>query len=43
MSQVKVGEYLFLRLKELGIKTVFGVPGGEHGDHPARVEYHALS
>jgi TPP-dependent 2-oxoacid decarboxylase len=30
MSQIKVGEYLFLRLKELGVKTVFGVPGGEY-------------
>ena len=29
MSQIKVGEYLFLRLKELGVKTCFGVPGGE--------------
>ncbi|KAK4186308.1 thiamine diphosphate-binding protein [Podospora australis] len=27
MPEVLVGEYLFLRLKELGIHTVFGVPG----------------
>lgn len=28
-SEIKVGDYLFLRLKELGVKTVFGVPGGQ--------------
>ncbi|KAK9235102.1 thiamine diphosphate-binding protein [Lipomyces kononenkoae] len=27
MAQMKVGSYLFERIKELGIKTVFGVPG----------------
>ncbi|KAF4957014.1 hypothetical protein FGADI_3427 [Fusarium gaditjirri] len=27
MSQVKVGDYLFRRLHELGIRSVFGVPG----------------
>jgi len=26
---IKVGNYLFIRLKQLGISTVFGVPGGE--------------
>jgi len=25
---IKVGNYLFTRLKQLGISTVFGVPGG---------------
>ena len=28
MSQIKLGDYLFQRLKQLGIKSVFGVPGG---------------
>ncbi|KAK3984104.1 thiamine diphosphate-binding protein [Cladorrhinum sp. PSN332] len=27
MSEILIGEYLFLRLKQLGIETVFGVPG----------------
>ncbi|KAK9327184.1 thiamine diphosphate-binding protein [Lipomyces starkeyi] len=27
MAQMKIGGYLFQRIKELGIKTVFGVPG----------------
>ncbi|KNB09293.1 pyruvate decarboxylase [Fusarium oxysporum f. sp. lycopersici 4287] len=27
MSQIKVGDYLFRRLHELGIRSVFGVPG----------------
>jgi TPP-dependent 2-oxoacid decarboxylase len=27
-SEILVGQYLFRRLKELGIQTVFGVPGG---------------
>jgi hypothetical protein len=26
--QVKIGDYLFQRLAQLGIKTVWGVPGG---------------
>ena len=29
MTQSKVGDYLFHRLHQLGIKSVFGVPGGE--------------
>ena len=28
MAQIKVGDYLFKRLHELGIRSVFGVPGG---------------
>ena len=28
MSEILVGQYLFQRLKEIGIETVFGVPGG---------------
>jgi len=28
MTQIKVGDYLFKRLHELGIRSVFGVPGG---------------
>jgi hypothetical protein len=28
MSEILVGEYLFRRLKEIGIDTIFGVPGG---------------
>ncbi|KAL2284738.1 hypothetical protein FJTKL_08817 [Diaporthe vaccinii] len=27
MSEILVGEYLFLRLKQVGVQTVFGVPG----------------
>jgi len=27
MPEILIGEYLFLRLKQLGIETVFGVPG----------------
>lgn len=27
MAPILIGEYLFSRLKELGIETVFGVPG----------------
>ena len=27
MSEILIGEYLFRRLKEIGIETVFGVPG----------------
>jgi TPP-dependent 2-oxoacid decarboxylase len=30
MAQLKIGQYLFTRLKQLGIQTVFGVPGGEY-------------
>jgi TPP-dependent 2-oxoacid decarboxylase len=30
MPEIKVGEYLFRRLRELGVKTIFGVPGGKH-------------
>lgn len=29
MSEIKIGEYLFRRLNQLGVKTCFGVPGGE--------------
>jgi TPP-dependent 2-oxoacid decarboxylase len=29
MSETLVGLYLFERLKQLGVKTVFGVPGGD--------------
>jgi TPP-dependent 2-oxoacid decarboxylase len=29
MTQIKVGDYLFKRLHELGIRSVFGVPGGK--------------
>lgn len=29
MSEILVGEYLFRRLKQIGVQTVFGVPGGE--------------
>jgi TPP-dependent 2-oxoacid decarboxylase len=28
MSEIKVGDYLFQRLAQLNIKTVWGVPGG---------------
>ena len=28
MAEITIGEYLFLRLKELGVGTIFGVPGG---------------
>jgi TPP-dependent 2-oxoacid decarboxylase len=30
MADIPVGEYLFRRLKQLGIETAFGVPGGNH-------------
>lgn len=30
MAQLKIGQYLFTRIKQLGVQTVFGVPGGEH-------------
>jgi len=29
MPPIKVGDYLFRRLHELGIRSVFGVPGGQ--------------
>jgi thiamine pyrophosphate-dependent acetolactate synthase large subunit-like protein len=29
MTQIKIGDYLFKRLRELGIESVFGVPGGK--------------
>jgi TPP-dependent 2-oxoacid decarboxylase len=29
MSEILVGAYLFERLKQLGAKTAFGVPGGK--------------
>jgi hypothetical protein len=28
MPEIKVGDYLFTRLRQLGIDSVFGVPGG---------------
>jgi TPP-dependent 2-oxoacid decarboxylase len=28
MPDIFVGEYLFRRLKQIGIETIFGVPGG---------------
>ena len=30
MPEIKVGDYLFKRLRELGIGSVFGVPGGTY-------------
>ena len=30
MAEVTVGSYLFTRLKQLGVETVFGVPGGKY-------------
>ena len=29
MPEILVGEYLFRRLKQIGIDTIFGVPGGK--------------
>jgi TPP-dependent 2-oxoacid decarboxylase len=29
MAEITVGSYLFTRLKQLGLQTVFGVPGGK--------------
>jgi hypothetical protein len=29
MSEILVGQYLFERIKQLGVKSVFGVPGGK--------------
>lgn len=28
MADIRIGEYLFRRLKQMGIETAFGVPGG---------------
>lgn len=28
MAEIRIGEYLFRRLKQMGIETAFGVPGG---------------
>lgn len=36
MPDIKIGDYLFRRLAELGIKTCWGVPGGQ-----SRVSPHA--
>ena len=30
MAEIVVGTYLFRRLREFGIETLFGVPGGKH-------------
>jgi hypothetical protein len=30
MAEIAVGSYIFERLKQLGVKTVFGVPGGAY-------------
>jgi TPP-dependent 2-oxoacid decarboxylase len=30
MAEIPVGEYLFRRLKQMGIETAFGVPGGRY-------------
>jgi TPP-dependent 2-oxoacid decarboxylase len=27
-EEMLVGEYLFKRLREIGVETIFGVPGG---------------
>lgn len=35
--RTKLGDYLFTRLKQLGINTVFGVPDGKHSCHSYRV------
>lgn len=29
MAEIPIGEYLFRRLKQIGIETAFGVPGGK--------------
>lgn len=29
MAEIPIGEYLFRRLKQMGIETAFGVPGGK--------------
>lgn len=28
MPQIKIGDYLFQRIRQLGVKSIFGVPGG---------------
>lgn len=28
MAEVNIGDYLFRRIAELGVRSVFGVPGG---------------
>jgi len=28
MAEIAVGSYIFERLKQLGVKSIFGVPGG---------------
>lgn len=35
MSEISVGQYLFSRIKGLGIKSVFGVPGGMPNSLPS--------
>jgi len=30
MPEIFIGQYLFRRLKEIGIETIFGVPGGKN-------------
>lgn len=30
MAEIPIGEYLFRRLKQMGIETAFGVPGGRN-------------
>lgn len=30
MAEISIGEYIFTRLAQLGVKTCFGVPGGKH-------------
>ena len=33
MDQISIGMYLFNRMRQLGVKTVFGVPGGKSYHH----------
>lgn len=40
MAEIPLGEYLFRRLKQLGIETAFGVPGGKL---PLRFFHRAIS
>lgn len=28
MAEIAIGQYIFTRLAQLGVKSVFGVPGG---------------
>lgn len=35
MSEILVGQYLFRRLKQLGVDTIFGVPGGTSFPDPS--------